>query len=89
MKMTKNSWMLTSTPIVWWLGKKIGEISTKRQIKADTEVFENLKKLHELKETGVITEEEYNEVKERLKNSCDTVRKRMVQCNEKRKCIGQ
>ena len=68
MNMTKNGWMLTTVPLVWWIGKKVSEIKLKKQDKVNKEIFENLKKLHELKEVGVITENEFNEMKERLKN---------------------
>ena len=66
MNIIKNGWMLTSAPCLWFLCNKVGEEKKKKKVKVDAEIFENLKKLHELKETGVITEEDYCEVKERL-----------------------
>lgn len=68
MNMMKNGWMLTSAPCVWWVCKKVSELKLKKQERQDKEVFTSLGRLYELKEMGIITEEEFKEMKERLKD---------------------
>ena len=59
---------LTTGP-VWasWLVNKLVARQQKRQAEADANAIDNLERLHQLKEKGVLTEEEFEELKERMK----------------------
>ena len=63
----KTGWMLTTGPCLWWICSKVSEAKKKKKAKEDADIIENLKKFHELKEAGIITEEDYFDLKERLK----------------------
>lgn len=59
---------LTTVPTsVWWLSDRLAARRKKRQAKHDADAIDNLERLHRLKECGVITEKEYDELKQKLK----------------------
>lgn len=59
---------LTTGPVgVSWLVSKLVARQQKRQAAADADVIDNLERLHQLKEKGVLTNEEFAELKEKLK----------------------
>ena len=69
MKTTKNWKFLTTVQShIWRLGDKIEEHRRKRSAKKDGDVIYNLERLHRLRERGAITEADYEELKEKLKN---------------------
>ena len=51
---------------VKWLSGRIEKAIRKKKAKTDSDVFDNLEKLHKLKEQGVITDEDYGELKSKL-----------------------
>lgn len=66
--MTKDRRLLTTVPAVtWWLSDKIEEHRRKRRARNGADVIDNLERLHRLKECGVIDEEDFQELKEKLK----------------------
>lgn len=57
---------LTTGPVgISWLVSKLVARQQKRQVAADA--IDNLERLHQLKEKGVLTNEEFAELKEKLK----------------------
>ena len=59
---------LTTVPVgVSWLVSKLIARQQKRQAEADANTIDNLARLHQLKEKGVLTEEEFAELKEKMK----------------------
>ena len=59
---------LTTVPVgVSWLVSKLVARQQKRQAAADADAIDNLERLHQLKEKGVLTEEEFAELKEKMK----------------------
>ena len=59
---------LTTVPLgVSWLVSKLVARQQKRQALADANTIDNLARLHQLKEKGILTEEEFNELKEKMK----------------------
>ncbi len=59
---------LTTGPIgVSWLVSKLVDRQQKRQAAADADAIDNLERLHQLKEKGILTNEEFAELKEKLK----------------------
>ena len=59
---------LTTVPVgVSWLVSKLVARQQKRQAAADANTIDNLARLHQLKEKGILTEEEFNELKEKMK----------------------
>ena len=68
MKTTKNGKFLTTVPtITWWLSDKIEERRRKKRAKNGADAIDNLERLYRLKERGAISEEDFNELKEKLK----------------------
>lgn len=60
----------TAIPVgVSWLVSKLVARQQKRQALADADTIENLERLYRLKEKGVLTEEEFGELKEKLKEN--------------------
>lgn len=58
---------LTTGPVgVSWLVSKLVARQQKRQTRADADAIENLSRLHDLMTRGVITEDEFAEMKKRL-----------------------
>lgn len=59
---------LTTVPVgISWLVSKIVARQQKRQAEADANTIDNLERLHQLKEKGVLTNEEFEELKDRMK----------------------
>ena len=52
---------------VSWLANKLVAWQKKHQAEADADAIGNLVRLHQLKENGILTEEEFTELKEKLK----------------------
>ena len=68
MKPTKDGKFLTTVPtITWWLSDKIEERRRKKRAKNGADAIDNLERLYRLKERGAISEEDFNELKEKLK----------------------
>lgn len=58
---------LTSVPLsVWWIVDKLEAHQRKRQALADADTIDNLERLHKLKEKGILTNEEFATLKEKL-----------------------
>ena len=59
---------LITVPVgVSWLVSKLVTRQQKRQTVVDANTIDNLEKLHQLKEKGILTEEEFAELKEKMK----------------------
>lgn len=59
---------LTTVPVgISWLVSKLVARQQKRQAEADANTIDNLDRLHRLKEKGILTNEEFAELKEKLK----------------------
>ena len=59
---------LTTGPVgIGWLVSKLVARQQKRQVLADADTMDNLARLHQLKEKGVLTPEEFEELKEKMK----------------------
>ena len=59
---------LTTVPVgISWLVSKLVARQQKRQAEADANTIDNLERLHQLKEKGVLTKEEFEELKDRMK----------------------
>ena len=59
---------LTTVPVgISWLVSKLVARQQKRQALADADTIDNLAQLHQLKEKGVLTPEEFVELKEKMK----------------------
>ena len=68
MKTTKNGKFLTTVPtITWWLSDKIEERRRKKRAKNGADAIDNLERLYRLKERGAISEEDFQELKKKLK----------------------
>lgn len=68
MKTTKERKFLTTVPaITWWLSDKIEEHRRKKWVRNGVDAIDNLERLYRLKERGAISEEDFQELKERLK----------------------
>jgi len=68
MKPTKDGKFLTTVPaITWWLSDKIEERRRKKRARNGVDAIDNLERLYRLKERGAISEEDFNELKEKLK----------------------
>lgn len=60
---------LSTVPtFVWRIADWIEDKKMKRRSKKDADAIENLQRLYRLKERGVISEDEFTELKEKLKN---------------------
>ena len=59
---------LTTGPVgVSWLVSKLVARQQKRQAVTDANTIDNLERLHQLKEKGILTDEEFAELKEKMK----------------------
>lgn len=68
MKPTKDGKFLTTVPaITWWLSDKIEERRRKKRAKNGADTIDNLERLYRLKERGAISEDDFQELKEKLK----------------------
>ena len=68
MKTTKCGKFLTTVPVItWWLSDKIEAHRRKKRARNGVDAIDNLERLHRLKERGAISEEDFQELKEKLK----------------------
>ena len=68
MKTTKDGKFLTTVPVfAWWPSDKIEERHRKKRAKYGVDAIDNLERLHRLKERGTISEDDFQELKEKLK----------------------
>ena len=68
MKTVKDGRFLTTVPVfAWWLSDKIAERYHRKRAKYGVDAIDNLERLHRLKERGVISEDDFRELKEKLK----------------------
>ena len=59
----------TTGPVgIGWLVSKLVAKQQKRQALADADTINNLARLYQLKKDGVLTAEEFDELKERMKS---------------------
>ena len=66
--MTKEGRFLTTVPLfTWWLADKIEDRCRTKRYRNGVDAIDNLERLHRLKERGVISEEDFQELKEKLK----------------------
>ena len=64
-------YLTTVPPGVWWLSDKLTAHHKKKQAKQDADAIFNIERLYRLKERGAISEEEFHELKEKLKKQFD------------------
>ena len=62
-----NRLLTTVLPGTWWLFEKIEVHKKKSRARCDADVVDNIERLHRLKAHGAISEEEFQELKEKLK----------------------
>ena len=53
--------------LAWWACGKVGKSIKKKKAKGDWDTLDNLEKLHALRKSGAISEEDYEELKGKLK----------------------
>lgn len=60
--------ILTTVPVfAWWTYDRIEKAFDKKNATGNANTLDNLEKLYSLKKSGAISEEDYNELKEKLK----------------------
>ena len=58
---------LTSVPLsVWWIADKLEAHQRRRRARHGADAIDNLERLHKLKEKGILTNEEFAALKEKL-----------------------
>lgn len=69
MKIQKMGKYLTTggNPFIWWVSNKIETRQRRKRAKVGADAIDNLERLHRLKERGAISEDDYQELKEKLK----------------------
>ena len=68
MKTTKDGKFLTTVPaITWWLSDKIEEHRLKKRARYGVDAIDNLERLYRLKERGAISEDDFQELKDKIK----------------------
>lgn len=68
MKTTKDGKFLTTVPVfAWWLSDKIEERYRKKRARTGVDAIDNLERLYRLKKRGAISEDDFQELKEKLK----------------------
>lgn len=68
MKTSKGERILSTVPVLsWWLSDKLDALRRRSRAKNGVDAIDNLQRLHRLKERGAITEEDFQELKEKLK----------------------
>ena len=69
MKATKNGKFSTTVPVItWWLSDKIEERRRKKRARNGVDAIDNIERLYRLKLRGAISEDDFQELKEKLKN---------------------
>lgn len=65
---TEHGKFLSTVPaITWWLSDKIENHQRKKRVKHGVDAIDNIERLYRLKERGAISEEDFQELKEKLK----------------------
>ena len=68
MKLTKRGRYLTTVPVIaWWISDRIEACRRKKRVRIEAVTIDNLERPHQLKERGIISEEDFPELKEKLK----------------------
>lgn len=68
MKTTKEGKYLTAVPaICWWISDKIEKHRHKKRVVTENDAIDNIERLYRLKERGAINEDDFQELKEKLK----------------------
>ena len=66
---TEYGKFLSTVPtLAWWLSDKIENHWRKKLAKYGVDAIDNIDRLYRLKERGAITEQDFQELKEKLKN---------------------
>lgn len=63
-----NRLLTTVLPGTWWLLEKIEAHKKQSRARRDADVVDNIERLHRLKAHGAISEEDFQELKEKLKD---------------------
>lgn len=58
----------TVSALTWWLSDKIENHKCKKRAKYGVDAIDNIERLYRLKERGAISEDDFQELKEKLKN---------------------
>lgn len=59
---------LTTVPLsAWWITDRLEAYQRKRRVRMDADAIDNMECLYRLKEKGVLTEDEFTKLKEKLK----------------------
>lgn len=67
--MNKDGKFLTTVPaLTWWLAEKLEKRRRKKHAKYGVDAIDNIERLYQLKKQGIISEEDFQELKEKLKN---------------------
>ena len=68
MKITKEGKCLTTVPdICWWISDKIEKHQRKKRAVTEMDAIDNIERLYRLRESGAISEDDFQELKEKLK----------------------
>ena len=68
MKMTKEGKHLTTIPtIAWWISDKIEKHRRKKRAVTESDAIDNIERLYRLKKRGAISEDDFQELKQKLK----------------------
>ena len=60
--------ILTTVPIgLWWAYDRLEKAYHKKKLKGNSDTLDNLEKLYALKKSGAISEDDYAELKDKLK----------------------
>ena len=63
-----GKFLSTVPTLTWWLSDKIENHKRKKRAKYGVDAIDNIERLYRLKEHGAITEQDFQELKEKLKN---------------------
>ena len=64
---TKTGKTAAVSEVVWWLSDKIHKRRSKKRTAHGTDAIDNIERLYRLKKRGAISEEDFQELKEKLK----------------------
>lgn len=68
MMSTDHGKFLSTVPaLTWWLSDKIENHKRKKRAKYGVDAIDNIERLYRLKERGAISENDFQELKEKLK----------------------
>ena len=63
-----GKFLSTVPTLTWWLSDKIKKHKRKKRAKYGVDAIDNIERLYRLKERGAISEDDFQELKEKLKN---------------------